>query len=318
MADTEISWADKVWNPTRGCRRVSPGCKHCYAETIAARFSDEGQAYHGLALRKPARWTGKGRFVADKLDEPLRWRKPARIFVDSMSDLFFEAFSFEEIAAVFGVMAATPRHSFQVLTKRPERAAEFFEWLAAKGCEEIPPLGWNRAHVQALRCAADVLPLRLLDDPAFNYADKEGWPWPLPNVWLGVSVEDQVTADARIPVLLRCPAALHFVSYEPALGPVDFSPWLGGTDAHDAERGPSLSLGWIIVGGESGPGARSFDLAWARRTRDQCRAAGVPLFFKQGGSRPMLDGVPYSIRDRGGKDLSEFPIDIQIQEFPHA
>ena len=131
---TGISWTDATWSPTRGCRRISAGCENCYAERQAMRMSGTGGAYEGLVKLTSGgpRWTGDGRLVPSMLDQPLRWTKPRRIFVDSMSDLFYEAFSFEDIAAVFGVMAACPQHVFQVLTKRPERARAWFEWVATQ------------------------------------------------------------------------------------------------------------------------------------------------------------------------------------------
>ena len=322
---TTIEWTrspdgteGKTWNPVVGCSRVSAGCEHCYAERVAHRGMTE--AHRGLTVlgKHGPRWTGEVRCLPERLDEPLRWRKPRRVFVNSMSDLFHEKVPFEYIAAVFGVMAAVRRHTFQVLTKRPARAAEFFAWLRSEHSAQV----WKEAR---------------------KYPSHNGYPpltWPLRNVWLGVSVEDQATADERIPVLLTLPAAVRWVSYEPALGPVNWR-WVGAYGLEqDVLRFGALprdgwvrGLDWIVVGGESGPGARPFDLAWARSTIAQCRAAGVPVFVKQLGARPMgplrgLGGEPLDtaggmparvglrLRDRKGGDPSEWPEDLRVREEP--
>lgn len=230
MSDSKIQWTDKVWNVTRGCARVSRGCGDgtgggCYAERQAIRMSGPGGHYEGL-VRSTAtgpRWTGNVRFAREKLSEPLHWQKPRRVFVASMSDPFHDGFSNEEIAALFGVMAACPQHQFQVLTKRPLRMRDWFRWIADQGEDlqasvgEAPPSG---SPVPAACALLATEPARL-PPAAFNKAAHA--PWPLPNVWIGVSVEDQVTAEERIPFLLEVPAAVRFVSYEPALGPVDFT-----------------------------------------------------------------------------------------------
>lgn len=251
-----IEWTDATWNPVRGCTRVSEGCRNCYAERVAARFSGPGMPYEGLAAMRAGepRWTGELRVVETHLEDPLRWRNPRRVFVNSMSDLFHEKLHFEDIGRVFGVMAACPHHSFQILTKRPERMREFVTITTG-----IP----GRPH------------------------------WPLPNVWLGVSVENQPAADERIPELLATPAAVRFVSAEPLLGPIDFDQENGlnafgcgfeGGWRNCPENSPKCAgLDWVIVGGESGPGARPMHPRWARTIRDQCVAAGVPFFFKQWG-----------------------------------
>jgi protein gp37 len=218
---------------------VSEGCRNCYAERVAGRFSGPGQPYEGLVTvssRHPQtgaattgvrpKWTGEVRFVADHLADPLRWRKPRRVFVNSMSDVFHEKVTDEQIAAVFGVMASAPQHTFQVLTKRPERMRAWFRWLedrtvrsAWQFAEDEP--AWRRMHW--LRAAFLRQGCGHAGERADDMASRG---WPLPNVWLGVSCEDQRTADERIPLLLETPAAVRFVSYEPALGPVDFLPWL--------------------------------------------------------------------------------------------
>jgi protein gp37 len=281
MADrTKIEWTDATWNPIRGCTRVSEGCRHCYAEGMAARFSDPGQWGHGLAQRVALpgggtdhRWTGKVELVDAALDLPLRWYTPRRIFVNSTSDLFHEKVPDEWIDSVFCVMGAATRHTFQVLTKRPERMRDY---LTRRRCNFAvkAPIGGG-----------------MVDWHPFN---KElAVP---PNVWLGTSIEDQATADERIPHLLATPAAVRFLSCEPLLGPVDLTgiaiprPDLRASVILDVlngtgglVRGGPGRIDWVICGGESGPGARPMHPDWARSLRDQCQAAGVPFFFKQWG-----------------------------------
>jgi protein gp37 len=251
MSDkTRIEWTDATWNPVTGCTKVSDGCKHCYAERQWARLAaNPATRYHG---RKFTDVQEHG----DILDQPLRWKKPRRIFVDGMSDLFHPDVSDRFIADVFGVMAACPQHTFQVLTKRPERMRK----LIGAGC-------MGRFESDAEEAAAlytDALP-----------------DWPLPNVWLGVSVEDQATADERIPLLLDTPAAVRWVSCEPLLGPVDLRPYLDWSFAFADMSRPDLD--WVVVGGESGPKARPIHPDWVRSLRDQCAAADVPFLFKQWG-----------------------------------
>lgn len=312
-ANSNIEWTDATWNPTRGCSRVSEGCRHCYAERFAARFAGPGGRYEGLVKTHPSgepRWTGDVRLVPEQLDQPLRWKKPQRIFVNSMSDLFHEKLRDEEIAAVFGVMAAAPQHTFQVLTKRPEWMRQWFEWIGS-------------------RAARDVMHEAVKSVMGYGNPRRPGIKetrWPLHNVWLGVSVENQETADERIPMLLQTPAAVRFVSYEPALGPVDFSPWLDGQGTQCSPkwcRHPFLD--WVIVGGESGPGSRPFDVAWARSVIEQCGKTGVACFVKQLGARPFGDGTvgpntydALGLRDRKGGDMAEWPEDLRVREMPEA
>lgn len=289
-----IEWTDQTWNPIRGCSKVSQGCKHCYAETMAARFSKPGQPYEKVITN--GRWNGDVVLVPEHLADPLRWQRPRRVFVNSMSDLFHESLAFEDIAAVFGVMAAAPRHTFQVLTKRPKRALEFFKWVTSV-CWDIRPRSmgeWTVCHGEAL--------LRD-DEPGTIHRTSEeadGRPWPLPNVWLGVSIEDQATADERIPLLLQCPAAVRWVSAEPLLGPVNLRAYLPHASlgetmqrlANAVDRGDtSLQLlDWVVVGGESGPGARPMHPDWARSLLDQCVPEGTSFLFKQWGDwKSILD-----------------------------
>lgn len=306
MADTKIEWCarpgtkPKTWNPTRGCRIHSQGCARCYAMRQAHRFSGPGGKYEGLTVLTAAGpiWTGAGRLAIDMLDAPLRWKQPCTIFVDSMSDLFYEAFTDEEIAAVFGVMAACYWHTFIVLTKRAERLPKWFEWIGGD-------LGRINDGVRAALKRDDIAVL-----PTQRHGMVQG-AWPLPNVWLGVSVEDQKHADERIPYLLDTPAAVRLISAEPLLGPIDLTrvrafkspPWpkpIGGDPWLDVLCGEGMRpspltgvlieshldrhIDWCIVGGESGAGARPMHPQWARSLRDQCVAADVPYFFKQWGA----------------------------------
>lgn len=251
---TNIEWTDYNWNFLRGCCRVSEGCRNCYAEGIAARFSGPGQPYEGLAVFKDhkARWTGEIGFFEDVLSQPLRWTKPRKVFVNSMSDLFHEKVTDDILDKAFAVMALTPQHTYQILTKRPERMREWF--ISCK---------WN--------------------NPPFELPYK----WPLQNVHLGVSVEDQKTADERIPLLLQTPAALRWLSMEPLLGHVDIHEWLpdewSGVARLESPYGDPPPINWVVVGGESGPNARPMHPEWVRSIRDQCVAVGVPFFFKQWG-----------------------------------
>lgn len=269
-----IEWTDATWNPVTGCAKVSSGCRNCYAERLFPR-SYPGRAFTDVRLHE------------NRITQPLRWRKPRRVFVNSMSDLFHEHVTDEFIAAVFAVMAARPRHTFQVLTKRPERMLNWTQWMGSTKTDGAmtPQRKMSVAFGESL-IAGSMLPTNPL-------AAIEAAHWPLPNVWLGVSCEHQQTADARIPVLLRTPAAVRFVSAEPLLGPVDLRHLQSGdppteidalAETHGAPRprgGTCDRLDWLIVGGESGPKARPMDPAWARSIRDQCRATGVPFFMKQ-------------------------------------
>lgn len=267
MSDgTKIEWSDSTWNVVTGCDRVSPGCDHCYIERTPP-FRMEGRKFdeHGkMGVR----------LHPDRLDKPLRWRKPRRVFVNSLSDLFHPDVPDEFIAQVFTIMRRAERHTFQVLTKRPQRMAKLLSRLAwSSAVHDLGEVGWQAYFT---------------DNAAGSYV--------LPNVWLGVSVENQTYANLRIPYLLATPAAVQFVSCEPLLGPVDLRPRPEGQrdrcivcgcgpdashDHHDGYR--TRGIDWVIVGGESGPGARPMHPDWARGLRDQCVAAGVPFFFKQHG-----------------------------------
>lgn len=260
MSQTKIEWADAVWNPISGCSPVSAGCRNCYAKRMANRL----RGRFGYPADEPFRVT----LHPDKLDEPLKRRKPRRVFVCSMGDLFHKEVPVEFIAEIFDRMACATLacgkkhqeheeecwtgdpHTFIVLTKRPQRM------------------------LAVLTTGLDYATTFWPGDRPLIVARQVYWP--LPNLWLGVSVEDQATADERIPILLKIPAAKRFVSLEPMLSPVDLSKW---------------QLSWCVLGAETGPGARPMNLDWARAVRDQCQEVGVPFFFKRAsdGSR-LLDG----------------------------
>ncbi len=285
---TSIEWTDETWNPVRGCS-MSPGselggCLNCYAARMAARnlpghrSPKSGDAFAILTDNGP-RWTGKVELIESKLTEPLHWRTPRRVFVNSMSDLFHENLSFVDVLHIFQTMGKCPQHTFQVLTKRPTKARELLEfcWWRNLGGSVKP--GWPGEHwpdhwVKVI--AGEQAPEK--------YGDRNS----LPNVWLGVSVEN-TGCLWRVDELRRTPAALRFLSLEPLLGP------LGELDLS--------GIGWVIAGGESGPGARAMNGWWVRSIRDQCQAAGVPFFFKQwGGVHKSETGAVLD-----GREWREFP-----------
>lgn len=311
MADhTHIEWTDATWNPITGCSVISPGCTNCYAMRLAGTRLKDHPSRRGLTQHTKAGpvWTGEVRFNEGWLDQPLRWKKPRRIFVCAHGDLFHEDVPDAWIDQVFARMALSRRHTYQVLTKRAARMRAYLT--------EAGPRVWAIATRNPV-----------LSTPGMQWNGLEHWP--LPNVWLGVSAEDQPRADERIPELLATPAAVRWVSIEPMVGPVDLRPWLSEDDGcescddgeglgrnrcsydnipreeqcprmravfthpegpPDADGIPAwiarqrVTLDWIVLGGESGPAARPIRAAWAREVRDACAAAGVPFFFKQWGA----------------------------------
>ncbi|MFD0437056.1 phage Gp37/Gp68 family protein [Streptomyces chartreusis] len=287
---TTIEWTDEVWNPTTGCDRISPGCDNCYALTMAKRLKGMGQAKY--QTDGDPRTSGPGFGLAvhpDTLTEPLRWKKPRRIFVNSMSDLFHARVPREFLVQVFAVMAATPQHTYQILTKRPDRAARILTDLCRCGAGH-PPGEHFRSSMEWAATSHSPTYVPGLEAGIYHRSG-----WPLPNVWLGTSVEDQKRADLRIPALLETPAAVRFLSCEPLLGPVDLK---RAVRTMGSERGHGLTMSfvhaggccrkfhgidWVIVGGESGHRARAMHPDWARSLRDQCEQAEVPFFFKQWG-----------------------------------
>jgi len=262
---TGIEWTDATWNPVTGCDKVSPGCDHCYAETLAERFrGTPGHHFeHGFDVQ----------LRPNMLELPLskKWEEPRRVFVNSMSDLFHDKVPDEYIARVFAVMALAPQHTFQILTKRHGRMR------ALLNSRDFLQLVWDAWSVEDGPDESESLGT----DPAER--------WPLPNVWLGVSAEDQKRADLRIPALLDTPAAVRWISAEPLLGPLDIARFVENDDTkYDVP-----ALDWVVVGGESGPGARPMHPDWARSLRDQCMAAGVSFLFKQWGEWTPNTGHRY-------------------------
>lgn len=376
--DSKIEWTDTTWNPVVGCAKVSPGCANCYAETMskrlaamaradAAKGKDPGRkSNYSLVVRDDGHWNGRAVTVPEALPDPLGWKKPRRVFVNSMSDLFHADVPFDFIDRVFAVMALCPQHTFQVLTKRPERMAEYcrdrmqesggWDLMLYNGYFPWP----DDASEEQIAVGDKIITENLA----------------LPNVWLGTSIENQATADARIPHLLKCPAAVRFLSCEPLLGAVDLEPFFWGyhcrgcgylpddeiefrvEDRHpvddsqcpkckrDARWPDGFDLGgidWVIIGGESGPNARPFDIQWARDIIRQCKAAGVPVFVKQVGARPcegdlrqrdrhdyitvrgrkvggetawMESGRWLNLTDPKGGDIDEWPEDLRVREMP--
>jgi protein gp37 len=314
-ADTKIQWASKVWNPILGCTRVSRACDNCYAVPQAnIRASNPhpavAAAFAGLVIKTPSGldWTGQINLLPERLTQPLRWKKPQRIFVNSLSDLFHSGVPVEYIAQVWAVMALAPQHTFLVLTKRHGRMRSV---LSHPDFEEQV----DRALLTVPQFA----------DPAVT---GRTWPlpkagWPLPNVHLGVSVEDQKWADIRIPALLATPAAVRWISAEPLTGPIDLwgpidrrhggrpklnywlppgRPLLGpertdenGLVFQEVGKATAPTLDWVVAGGESGPKATPSHPDWFRTLRDQCAHSGTPFFFKQWGDW----GVMWPTDDQG-------------------
>lgn len=412
-----IEWTDQTWNPVVGCSPVSEGCRNCFAARDAIRLAGNphpaiGPLYEGTAemrgvgnIRRPV-FTGTVRAVPERLEEPLRWRKPRRVFVNSMSDLFHGAVSFDFLDQVFAVMALAGNHTFQILTKRPERMAEYLTephgGMRARQRIGLAVLELLLESPNAMRAAGHHPPVMATADDGFEGALAT---WPLPNVWLGTSVEDQAAADARIPPLLEIPAAVRFLSCEPLLGPVDIRhrleartslhmgvsvegairnrafdgfqrddgtpmsrqeaetelwnlmrqgvrviPASSDCDSFDPQAGcpghRRPGIDWVIVGGESGPGARPCNVEWIRSLVEQCQRAAVPAFVKQLGAVVLDrndvgfgdDGGPHSwpvdhdveewgpwhqgssarvrLGDRKGGDPSEWPQDLRVREFP--
>lgn len=303
---TAIQWTHvpgykgETWNPTTGCTRVSPGCDHCYAFQLhdqrhvawkRGRFDSAPEQYH-----QPFSTV---QLLEARLTEPLRAKKPRAYFVDSMADLFHEDVPDDYLDRVFAVMAVASQHIFMVLTKRPERMCAYLR--APEREDRVEAAGAEMGYTFRRRV---------------SYGD-----WPLSNVWLGVSAEDQARADDRIPLLLDTPAAVRFVSAEPLLGPIEFSNVGGRSDAVAQLGRPALAgIDWVIVGGESGPHARPFHLAWARSIRDQCAATGVAFFMKQLGQGTLVtprDDFPVARRGHNGDPLL-WPEDLRVREWPAA
>lgn len=311
MSQTTIEWTDRSWNVVTGCDQVSAGCDHCYAKRMAKRLKAMGNPRYQVDGARPTSGPGFGVTLhPDKLTEPFTWQKPQMVFVNSMSDLFHAEVPTAFIAQMFAVMALAPEHTFQILTKRPQRMRGLLRdagfWAGVAGAAS-----------------------RLLAAHPGRVLPPVGPETPLPNVWLGVSVESQEVAW-RIDWLVQIPAAVRFLSCEPLLGPLDLGPWTGypATPAEQAamrsvledlwpdglpEDSANARIGrrqdafcrtlWVIVGGESGPGFRAVDPQWVRGLRDHCVGLGIPFFFKQwGGYRPKAGG-----RELDGRTWDEMP-----------
>ncbi|MEV2259142.1 phage Gp37/Gp68 family protein [Streptomyces anulatus] len=315
---TTIEWTEQTWNPTTGCDRVSPGCDNCYALTMAKRLKGMGSAKYQTDGDPRTSGPGFGFAMhADTIREPLRWKKPRKVFVNSMSDLFHASNSDANLHLVFGVMAATPQHTYQILTKRHGRMRSLLN---------DPQF----AHMARHRA-----------EQVYGRPAEAAWTWPLPNVHLGVSVEDQKRADLRIPALLDTPAAVRFLSCEPLLGPVrlfgtDHSQhardwdgdWICLDCSTDEKTVPwrttepaQLGIDWLIVGGESGPGARPFQPDWATALIEDSRAAGAAPFVKQLGTVWARDtswgGKSVAAHgDTKGGDPTYWPEALRVREYP--
>jgi protein gp37 len=333
-ANSSIEWTDASWNPiaafltrnitaeiggkkvlipkgTRGwfCVKCSPGCLHCYAEGINLRLGNGLEYLH--------RNLADIEFRLVNLEAPLSWRKPRMVFVNSMTDLFLEHIPIELIAPIFAVMALAGQHTFQVLTKRAERMRTIVSVLDIDRCVDalsrvvpgvrLPPANVQREMAIQMRAQG---------------RNPDAEQWPLPNVWLGVSVEDQARADERIPKLIGTPAIVRFLSCEPLLGPIDLTIAKYFRDANTEPAGGWFgsklsSVDWVIVGGESGPHSRCCDTFWIDRIVEQCRAASVPVFVKQLGANPVLpSGERIPLRDRKGGDPAEWPVELRVRQFP--
>ncbi|QUY45534.1 DUF5131 family protein [Acaryochloris marina] len=285
---TTIEWTDHTINCLVGCTKVrakgakESGCKHCYA----ARASKSGRLqqfsqYQGV-VDEQGNWTGQVNFVPEQLEKLFKFRKPIRVFMPSMSDPFHPAVKDEWLDQIFAAIALNPQVTVQMLTKRPRRMRDYL--MTAKNRIRIAAVIKGRSTNASQKVLADL--------------ESCQWDWPLSNLWLGVSVENQKAADERIPLLAETPAAVRFLSCEPLLKPVDLG---------------ALAANWCITGGESGPGARPYDVDWIRSIRDQCKTADIPVFIKQLGSKPV--GVP-KLRSAKGGDIQEWPEELRVREFP--
>lgn len=304
---SKIAWTDATWNPVVGCSKYSPGCLNCYAETMAARLAvmlpktcgEDSQhlaaAYANVlstwaevdlqsmkATKVNKCWSGSVEFISDALEKPLHWKKPRRIFICSMGDLFHPSVPFEWIDRVMAVVALCPQHTFQTLTKRPERMAEYYKHI-----------GGTTRRDWVFSAMARILNKSLLAGPK----------WPLPNLWLGVTAENQAMADKRIPILLNIPAAKRFVSIEPMLEGM-YPAMIEHPKPKFARQSALSGLDWVIVGCESGPGRRECKQEWIGSIVDQCREAGVKCFVKQ-----------VSIGGKVSHDPAEWPEGLRVREY---
>lgn len=315
MGKSNIEWTDETWNVTTGCTRVSAGCDNCYAVAMTKRLAGiefTKEKYSGLVNEGKGHFNGRIKLHEDELEKPLSWRKPRMVFVNSMSDLFHPNVPWDFVEKVFGIMAKAKDHTFQILTKRPDRMAHYI----------------NNLFPEKYMCDTDE---RRLGTQIFKWGEE--FEWPLKNVWLGTSVEHQEAADERIPHLLQCPAAVRFLSCEPLLGEVNIVPFIGHNSYHcecgwhntemdlhisgyvsetksprsaickNCGEGADIyrAVDWVIAGGESGHNARPMHPDWVRSLRDQCNGARVAFFFKQWGSwipTCQMEDAGISLHDR--------------------
>jgi protein gp37 len=354
-AMTHIQWTDATWNPVTGCTIVSKGCTNCYAMQLAGTRLKDHPTRAGLTHQVNGNhvWTGEVRFNEKQFAELLTWRKPKRIFVCGHGDLFHPAVPDAWIDRIFAAMALSPQHQYQVLTKRPERMRDYLTKPVGGN-----PMTTKRSHVvwQTMYGEAKILQQGHILDTWYGGPSKDQWP--LRNVWLGVSIEDQATADERVPPLLDTPAAIRFVSAEPLLGPIDLTavaapPDPEAPDDHytmnvlcagdyyhiryesginDAVDGPwHERIDWVIVGGESGLNARPMHPDWVWALHAQCAAEEFPpaFFFKQWGEWASVSeiggpGRHYSFPDgatvrRVGKKAAGDLLDgIQHHDWPEV
>lgn len=269
MAKSKIPWTDEVWNPIRGCSPESIGCSECYACRMAGRFCGPGKPYEGLVRRTSTgwKWTGEVRLLPEKLEDPLRWKEPRRVFVNSMADLFHAKVPDEFIYQVWKTMTIAMRHTFQVLTKRAVRMEQWFGSDAGEKARE--------------------------------FAASQGREWPLNNVWVGASMENQDAVDKRAPALLGCPAWIRYVSCEPLLGKINISAHLSG------------GIHQVIAGCQTGPKLRIYEMKedWVRSLRDQCQKYGAAFFYKQ---KLNEDGIRVSMPFLDDRQWGEYPDDRSL------
>lgn len=297
MADEKISirWTQERWDPLAGCTRKSAACRHCYAEEWTAQNSQPGNWGHGFAENSadgPV-WTQKVGLIEERLSIPFQWETPRIIFVNSLSDVFHESVDYATIDRIFAVMAMASQHIFQILTKRPKIMQNYMSDAAAKMRIE------NAMKQLALDSSGRLTPIEISA-------------WPLPNVWLGVTAENQKEADRRVPLLLETPSAIRFIAAEPLLEQIDLKPgiWLK-LDAAE-EGGVAPKIDWIIAGGEVGTAAKRCDPSWARSMRDQCAKTGTAFFWSQWGAHAPSDSEAHGDSNHriDGALFDAFPVPL--------
>ena len=331
MAKTSIGWTEEVWNPTKGCSLKSPGCVNCYAMRMARRMDHPGGAYEGLTVLGPKGplWNGVVELSAPRvLAQPISWRKPRMVFVNSMSDLFHERLDYADIAGIVGIMAYCHESTFQVLTKRADRMLDFQRWLVATA-ESWHELDDEFDIVDAIGEVLRHNANRILDGhTVIDALHMEGY-WPLRNVWWGVSAENQAALDERLPYLQKIHAAVRFLSCEPLLEGLSFWPIRTVEEMVEGRKNGAFypsrlgSIHWVIVGGESGYGARPFNVDWLCGIANQCSQAKVALYAKQLGSRPIhrkeLRDLHFSPLKQPGKgeDMGKWPPNLpRTRQYP--